>query len=59
MVSRYFNPITYCILRFRQLRGGGGGGLTRIQKTGLQLTNLLLIIVLVNIQNFKLMAFLI
>ena len=58
MVSRYFNPITYCILRFRQLRGGGGG-LTRIQKTRLQLTNLLLIIVLVNMQNFKLMAFLI
>ena len=23
----YFNPITYGILPFRQLRGGGGGGL--------------------------------
>ena len=34
------NPITYGILSFRQLRGGGGGGgLARIQKTGLQLTD--------------------
>ena len=35
-----FNPITYGILSFRQLRGGGGGGfLARIQKTRLQLTD--------------------
>ena len=35
-----FNPITYGILPFRQLRGGGGGGfLARIQKTRLQLTD--------------------
>ena len=62
-----FNPITYGILTFRQLRGGGGGGggsfLARIQKTRLQLTdwNLVLIMVwmiLVNMQNVKLMAFL-
>ena len=34
------NPITYGILPFRQLRGGGGGGfLARIQKTRLQLTD--------------------
>ena len=33
-----FNPITYGILPFRQLRGGGGF-LARIQKTRLQLTD--------------------
>ena len=34
----HFNPITYGILPFRQLRGGGGF-LARIQKTRLQLTD--------------------
>ena len=37
--STSFNPITYAILPFRQLRGGGGGFLARIQKTRLQLTD--------------------
>ena len=40
LTSRYFNPITYCILMFRQLRGGGKGGfLTQLQKTRSQLTD--------------------
>ena len=35
--AKAFNPITYGILSFRQLRGGGF--LARIQKTRLQLTD--------------------
>ena len=56
------NPITYDILRFRQLRGGGGGGFLarpRKQGYGYQIdfkfaTNNWLI--LVNTQNLKLLA---
>ena len=38
LVEMTVNPITYGILPFRQLRGGGGF-LARIQKTRLQLTD--------------------
>ena len=60
------NPTTYGILTFRQLRGGGGGGgigpdsENKVTVNGL-IWNLVLIIVWmiqVNMQNFKLMAFL-
>ena len=39
ILRNHLNPITYGILPFRQLRGGGGGFLARIQKTRLQLTD--------------------
>ena len=59
----YFNPTTYGMLRFRQLRAGGLFGLdpeSKVTVNGL-IWNLVLIMVrmiLVNMQNFKLLAFL-
>ena len=65
MLNTVFNPVTYGILTFRQLRGGGGGLFgpdpeNKVTVNGL-ICNLVLIMVwmiLVNMQNFKLMAFL-
>ena len=67
LLKYYFNPITYSILTFRHFvsYGGGGGGLfgpdpeNKVTVNGLS-WNLVLIMVwmiLVNMHNFKLMAF--
>ena len=60
-----FNPITYGILPFRQLRGGGGGLFgpdpeNKVTVNGLiwNLAQIMVWMILVNMQNFKLMAFL-
>ena len=59
------DPITYGILRFHQLRGEGGGlfGLdpeNKVMVNGLiwNLVPIMLPMILVNMQNFKLLAFL-
>ena len=58
-----FNPITYGILPFRQLRGGGLFGPdpeNKVTVNGLiwNLAQIMVWMILVNMQNFKLMAFL-
>ena len=64
MVSRYFNPIIYCILRSCQARGRGGlfgpDPENRVTVNG-SIWNLIPIMVrmiLVNMQNFKLLSIL-
>ena len=60
------NPITYGILTFRQLWGGGGGGVggldpenkVTVNRLNLNLVLIIVWMILVNMQNFKLMAFL-
>ena len=57
-----FNPITYGILPFRQLRGGlfGPDPENKVTVNGLiwNLAQIMVWMILVNMQNFKLMAFL-
>ena len=63
----HFNPITYGILTFHQLPGGGGGGgllgpdpenKVTVNRLIWNFVLIMVWMILVNMQNFKLMAFL-